>query len=105
MTSSPLVVDLVECSPDDLQQLSAPNGVASDFWDSKGGAHFQEMGFAEAVDLEDVLDRCAVTAGYLIDGFAATYAVVDNLGLSCPSGCLYLSDCNNRGRWHSSIDR
>ena len=63
------------------------------------------MGFAEAVDLEDVLDRCAVTPRDLIDGLAATYAVVDNLGLSCPSGGLYLSDCNNRGRWHSSIDR
>jgi hypothetical protein len=44
------------------------------------------MGFAEAVDLEDVLDRCAVTPRDLIDGLAATYAVVDNLGLSCPSG-------------------
>jgi hypothetical protein len=75
-----------ECSPDALQQLSAPNGVALDFWDSKGGADLQEMGFAEAVDLENVLDRCAITAGYLIDGLAATYAVVDNLGLSRPSG-------------------
>jgi hypothetical protein len=44
------------------------------------------MGFAEAVDLEDVLDRCAVTPRDLVDGLATTYAVVDNLGLSCPSG-------------------
>jgi len=59
---------------------------ALDLWDSNSGAGLQEMGFAKTVDLQDVLDRCAVTPRDLIDGLAATYAVVDNLGLSCPSG-------------------
>jgi hypothetical protein len=42
------------------------------------------MGFAEAVDLENVLDRCAVTPGDLINCLTATYPVMDNLGFSWP---------------------
>jgi len=42
------------------------------------------MGFAKSIDLQNILYRCAVTASYLIDGLAATYTVMDNLGLSLP---------------------
>jgi hypothetical protein len=44
------------------------------------------MGFPKAVDLQNVLYRCAITAGNLIDGLAATYPMMDNLALSWPCG-------------------
>ena len=71
---------------------------ALDLWDSNSGAGLQEMGFAKTVDLEDVLDRCAVTPRDLVNGLTATYPVMNHLCLSRSRRGRYLSDGNNRGR-------